>query len=258
MLNRVSVSCALIGACALAATLHGRPQAPATAADLLKRSVAAHGGDRLSSWRTMTITGTIEMDDGITYRAAYRLWAKQPDKLKVEQDMTVDRGGRYVYEYFRNGAQAWSRRNLIVGKADPARLERWMNQCLGVAHYATAATALALKAEATSDWMAKQGTAYQVTERRPAYVVTATMPTGTVDLYIDKTTFHLLEEVAPEGRRLYSAFRAFGSAVHPTRILEITRGRGGEVTTPITWDVIRYGVAIEDWVFEEDRPKKEG
>jgi hypothetical protein len=104
--------------------------------------------------------------------------------------------------------------------------------------------------------MTKQGTAYQVTERRPAYVVTVTLPAGSVDLLIDKTTFHLLEEVTPQGRRLSSAFRAFGGAVHPTRILEITRGRAGELVTPITWDEVRYGVAIDDWVFEEDMPRK--
>ena len=236
----------------------GSAQVPATAQDVLARSVAAHGGDRLSSWRTMSITGTIEMEDGITYRAAYRVLAKSPDKLKVEQDMTVDRGGRYVYEYFRNGSQAWSRRNLIPGKADPARLDRWMNQCFGVAYYAKHATALALKTEATADWMAKSATGYLVTDRRPAYVVTATTPAGSADLYIDKSTFHLLQENTPEARRLYSAFRDFGGTVHPTRILEITRGRNGEVITPITYEAVRYGEPIEDWVFEEDMPKKIG
>ncbi len=231
-------------------------QAPATAQDLLARSVAAHGGDKLSSWRTMSITGTIEMVDGITYRAAYRVLAKAPDKLKVEEDMTVDRGGRYAYEYFRNGSQTWSRRNLIPGKADAARLDRWMNQCFGVAHYAKQATSLALKPEATSDWMTKSASGYEVTERRPAYVVTVTTPAGSADLYFDKKTFYLLQETTAEGRRLYAAFHDFGGTVHPTRILEITQGRNGEVVTPITYDAVRYGEPIEDWVFEEDMPRK--
>jgi hypothetical protein len=64
---------------------------------VLARSVAAHGGDRLSSWRTLAITGTMEMEDGITYKAAYHVLAKAPDKLRVEQDMTVDLGGRLSY-----------------------------------------------------------------------------------------------------------------------------------------------------------------
>jgi hypothetical protein len=256
-LRRLTLVVPLLFVLALAPRPAGQAQPPATAEDVLARSVAAHGGERLSSWKTMAITGTQEMEDGITYRAAYRVLAKMPDKLKVEQDMTADRGGRYVYEYFRNGSQTWSRRNLIPGKADPARLDRWMNQCFGVAYYAKHSTSLALKPEATSDWMTKSGAGYQVTERRPAYVVTVTTPAGSADLYIDKSTFYLLQETSPDVRRLYSAFRDFAGTFHPTRILEITKGRSGaEVITPITWDSIRYGEPIEDWIFEEDMPKK--
>ncbi len=236
--------------------VHGRP--PLTAEQVLARSVAAHGGASLSSWRTMAITGTIDMEDRITYRAAYRVQAKAPDKLKVEQDMTAERGGRYVYEYFLNGSQAWSRRNLIVGKADPARLARWLNQCSGVAYYGSHGTAVAFKPESTSDWMTKSaGGGYEVTERRPAYVVTVTTGSGAADLYIDKSTFHLLQETTADWRRLYAGFRQFSGRVHPTRILEITKGRNNaEVITPIAYDAIVYDRPIEDWVFEEDMPKK--
>jgi hypothetical protein len=245
-------------ALAAVASLPAQPPAPRTAADVLARSVAAHGGDRLSSWRTMSIAGTIEMDDGILYRAAYRVQAKMPDKLKVEQDMTVDRGGRYVFEYFRNGSQTWSRRNLIPGKAEASRLDRWMHQCFGVAYYAKHATGLALKADGVAEWMTKGANGYQVTDRRPAYVVTATTPAGSVDLYIDKSSFYLLQETMTDGRRLLSAFRTFDGVVHPTHILEITDGRAGQVVTPITYDTIRYGERIDDWVFEEDMPRKPG
>ena len=254
--RHLAVTVSVLGVAAVV-IVDARP--PLTAEEILGRSVAAHGGARLSSWRTMAITGTIEMEDRITYRAAYRVQAKMPDKLKVEQDMTADRGGRYVYEYFLNGSQVWSRRNLVVGKADPARLARWMNQCLGVAYYAKHATATTLKPDATSDWMVKSPTGYQVSERRPAYVVAVTTDAGTADLYIDKATFHLLQETFADSRRLYSAFRGFSGTVHPTRILEITKGRNGaEVITPITYDAIVYDKPIEDWVFEEDMPKKSG
>lgn len=258
MFIRVASSASIVLAVAVAwAGAQARP--PATAQELLARSVAAQGGDRLSSWQTMAITGTIEMQDGITYRAAYRVQAKAPDKLKVEEDMTADRGGRYTYEYFRNGSQAWSRRNLIVGKADPLRLEHWMNQCFEVAYYAKHATAVALKEEATSDWLTKSATGYQVSERRPAYVLTATTAGGAADLYIDKTTFYLLQETTPDSRRLYAGFREFAGTIHPTQILEITKSRNGaDVITPITYSSVRYNVPIEDWVFEEDMPKRSG
>ncbi len=242
---------------AVGAEVAPRLQPAPTAEQVLARSVAAHGGDRLSSWQTISITGTIEMEDRITYKAAYRLLARRPDKLKVEQDMTADRGGRYVYEYFRNGALTWSRRNLIPGKADPARLDRWMNQCFGIAYYARQATGVQLKTDATSDWMTRSGTTWQVAERRPAHVLAVTTPTGSADLYNDPSTTYLLQETTPEMRRLYAGFRNFDGAIHPTRILEITKGRNGsEVITPITWDAIAYDPPIQDWVFEEDMPKK--
>jgi len=241
---------------ALIAGVHATPQAPAPVNDILARSLAAHGGDRLSSWQTMTITGTIDMEDGITYRAAYRIWAKAPDKLKVEQDMTVERGSRLTYEYFRNGSIAWSRRNLRPANTTLARLERWMNQCYGVAHYAKHATSVEVKPDASSDWMVKAAAGYEVAESRPAYVLTVTLPSGTADLYIDKKTYRLLEEVTPEGRRLYAGFKDFGGTVHPTQILEVTKGRNALVYTPITYAAVRYGEPIEDWIFEEDMPKK--
>jgi hypothetical protein len=256
MVKRLVFGAAFVVAAVLVAAVVLRAQPPLTAEDVLARSVAAHGGARLSSWRTMAITGTIEMEDRITYRAAYRLQAKAPDKLKVEQDMTVDRGGRYVYEYFLNGSQSWSRRNLIVGKADPVRLGRWLSQCSDVAYFAKHATAIVPKPDATADWMTKSANGYQVAERRPAYVVSVTTDTGTADLYIDKTSYYLLQETTTDSRRLYSGFREFAGATHPTRILEITKGRNGaDVVTPITYDAIVYDTPIEDWVFEEDMPK---
>ncbi len=249
----------LVAQVVIALTVVAAESAPVplqTGDDLLARSFRAHGGEKLSSWRTIDITGTIDMEDGITYRSAYRIRARQPDKLKVDQDMTVARGGRYFYEYFRNGDLVWSRRNLVVGKADPARVARWMNQCFGVGYYAKQATAVALEGDGTSEWMTKSGTAYQVSEQRPAHVVTVTLPAGSADLYIDKATFYLLEERTQDSRRLYSGFKTFEGRVHPTLILEITKGRNGEVFTPITYDNVRYDTPIEDWIFEEDMPAK--
>ncbi|RPJ83004.1 MAG: hypothetical protein EHM13_08210, partial [Acidobacteria bacterium] len=68
---------------------------PKTAEDVIERSVRAHGGDRLSNWKTITIDGTVEMQDGITYHAAYKVQAKSPGKLRVEHDLTADRGRRF-------------------------------------------------------------------------------------------------------------------------------------------------------------------
>ena len=48
-----------------------------TAAEIVARSVGAHGGDALTSWQTLKITGTVVMQDGIAYTGAYTLLARR-------------------------------------------------------------------------------------------------------------------------------------------------------------------------------------
>lgn len=227
-----------------------------SASDLMARSVRAHGGERLSSWQTFTLKGTVEMQDGITYKAAYRVYAKLPGKLRVEQDMTADRG-RIFTEYFLNDNVAWSRRNLIPGKADLSQLQRWMNQCYGIAHYARHAKSLTLKPDAAVEQRARsEGGAFAVVATRPAYVIAAEMDEGIVELSLDKESFYLLQEATAGRRRIYRDFRTFDGTVWATQILEVTAGRQGEVITPYTIQEITYNTPIADWMFEEDRPPK--
>ena len=76
-------------------------QAPQTAEEILARSAASHGGEALSRWETLTIKGTVVMNDGVDFDAGYLLFAEKPGKLRVERDMTADKG-RLFYEYFMN------------------------------------------------------------------------------------------------------------------------------------------------------------
>ena len=122
-----------------------------TAAEIVARSVAAHGGDALTSWQTLKITGTVVMQDGIAYTGAYTLLAKAPDRLRVEHDATADRG-RAFYDYLLNGGVAWSRRNLIPGALEVDRIRRWMDQCYGIAFYARPGVTLELMPEGSIDW----------------------------------------------------------------------------------------------------------
>ena len=59
------------------------PGAADAARDTLARSIHAHGGDTLTAWKTLVIEGTIDVQDGVLYHAAYRLWAKMPGKLRA-------------------------------------------------------------------------------------------------------------------------------------------------------------------------------
>jgi hypothetical protein len=232
---------------------------PRTAAAIVARSVEAHGGDKLAGWQTLTLTGTVEMQDGITYNAAYLVQAKPPGQIRVEQDLTADRG-RAFYEYFLNHGVAWSRRNLVPGRADVKRLQRWMNQCYGIAYYAGHAKSMSLKPDGAVEWKTRdggEGAPWRVVDATPAWVVSVTTDDGaTADLFIDKKSFYLLQESTPDGRRQFRDFTAFEGVVWPTRVLEITRNQKAEVYTPYTYTDVKYNRPIEDWVFAEDMPAK--
>jgi len=261
------------------------PSSP-SAADIVSRALAAHGGDRLTSWKTLTIKGTVLMQDGIAYNGAYTLLAKAPDRLRVEHDATADRG-RAFYEYSLNGGVAWTRRNLIPATFDAARIQRWLDQCYGIAFYARPGVTVELKGEAEMAWppattgnaasgapaaatpaatpaaasagalaAPAAGTSGAGVASRRVWIVVATVATETRELTIDRETSRFLREVAGDVTRVYWDFAPFDGALMPTRILEITKTRQGETRTPFTWKTVVHDAPIEDWRFTEDMPAK--
>ena len=240
-------------------TLVGSAESQMTPRDIMDRSVKAHGGDRLTKWDSMTIQGTVDMADGITFRAAYRLFAKVPGKLRVEKDMTVVQGGRIFYEYFLNNGVAWSRRNLVPAAGNLAEMNRWMNQCYGIAYYAAKADSLTQQEDTVVEWREKadlQSNDYKVVATRPAYVIAAVIGKETVSLYIDKENFYFLQETIGRSRRVFWDFKKFGEVTLPSKVLEIVTASQGERITPYTYDSVKYNVPIEDWLFSEDMPQK--
>jgi len=266
------------------------PSSP-SAADIVARSLAAHGGTKLTSWKTLAIKGTVVMQDGIAYNGAYTLLAKAPDRVRVEHDATADRG-RAFYEYFLNGGVAWTRRNLIPAAFDAVRIQRWLDQCYGIAIYAKPGVALELKGESEIAWPpAATGNAASGTPAAPAspaptaagasgapapaqaaagtsgapaagaasrrvWIVVATVGPETRELAIDQETSRFVREVAGDTTRVYWDFAPFDGALMPTRILETAKTRQGETRTPFTWKTVVHDAPIEDWRFAEDMPAK--
>ena len=248
----------LAGLLACLVLLGGFRRQQMTAQDIISRSLKAHGGVKLSDWKSMTIQGTVDMSDGIIFRAAYLVFAQAPGKLRVEKDMTAAQGGRLFYEYFMNNGVAWSRRNLIPERGNLEDMKRWMGQCYGVAHYARNAESLTRKEDAVVEWREKpdlQSGDFKVVATRPAYVVTAVIGKSTADLYIDKESFYFLQEISGRSKRIFWNFKKFGEVILPTRILEISGTTQRETITPYTYDSVKFNVPIEDWLFTEDMPK---
>ena len=241
-------------AAAIVFTAVSQAAAQPTAAEIVARSVGAHGGDALTSWQTLKITGTVVMQDGIAYTGAYTLLAKAPDRLRVEHDATADRG-RAFYDYVLNGGVAWSRRNLIPGALEVDRIRRWMDQCYGIAFYARPGVTLELMPEGSIDWPPPASPEGQGSPRK-VWVIAATVGAERRYLSIDQETSRLLLEATPQGSRYYWDFKTFDGMVMPTRILEIAKTRQGESRTPFTWADVKRNVPIEDWRFTEDMPKK--
>ena len=245
-------------AIAVSAGLSAPAASQPTAAEIVARSVEAHGGAALTSWQTLKITGTVVMQDGIAYTGAYTLLAKAPDRLRVEHDATADRG-RAFYDYFLNGGVAWSRRNLIPGALEVDRIRRWMDQCYGIAFYAKPGVVLERLPDAELVWppqAAGKAAPPAAGAARKVWVVAATVGGERRELFIDQETERFLQESTPQSTRSYWDFKTFDGMVTPTRILEITKTRQGESRTPFTWTEVRRNVPIEDWRFTEDMPKK--
>jgi hypothetical protein len=226
-----------------------------TAAEIVARSVRAHGGEALTTWRTLKITGTVVMQDGIAYTGAYTLLAKAPDRLRVEHDATADRG-RAFYEYFLNGGVAWSRRNLIPGTLEVDRIRRWLEQCYGIAFYATPGITLELADTEGHVFWPPSLTPGEPEPQRKVWLIVATVGAERRYLAIDQETARLLQVATPEGSRVYWDFKTFEGMLMPTRIIENTKTRQGETRTPYTWTDVKRNVPIEDWRFAEDMPKR--
>jgi len=245
-------------AIAVSAGLSGSAAAQPTAAGIVARSVQAHGGDALTSWQTLKITGTVVMQDGIAYTGAYTLLAKAPDRLRIEHDATADRG-RAFYDYFLNGGVAWSRRNLIPGTLEVDRIRRWMDHCYGIAFYAKPDVTLERLPDADLAWPPQatgSATPPAAVAARRVWVVAAMVGDERREVFIDQETARFLQEVTPQSTRVYWDFKTFDGMLVPGRILEITRTRQGESRTPFTWSDVKRNVPIEDWRFAEDMPKK--
>jgi hypothetical protein len=232
---------------------------PRTARDIVDRSLAAHGGAKLSQWKTLTIKGTVDLWDGNMYTGEYVLLAEAPGRLRVEQNMTGDIGGRFFYEYFLNDGVAWSRRNLIVGQGNLGQMQRWLRQCAFIAHYAERAESLTRLEDGMFEWKerpTKQSQEYQVVATRPVFVIRALVGTQVTELAIDRESLHLLQESGDTWKRAYWDFKDFGGVVLPSKVNDVTIAKNRESITPYIYKTVEYDAPIEAWLFSEEMPKK--
>lgn len=226
----------------------GCSQEPTTAGDIIAKSVERHGGEALTDWETMVIEGEVnQRDNRLRFRGEYLLFARKPDKLRIERDLTKYERGRYFFTYIYNNGVGWSIRNLIPSYSGryAEQYKRWLDKCDGIAYYAQNAEALILKPEETVNG-------------KPAYVITAAVGNDSTNLYIDKKSFYLVQETYGSVKRVFSDFKKFGKTVHAARIDEITTSRRSANEDNFIYYSIEYNVPIDPLLFEEDMPREPG
>jgi len=216
---------------------------PQSLDEIVARSVAAHGGDALTNWQTMSVAGIVHMSDaGVWFDAAYSLLADKSGKLRVEHDMTADRGRIFNVYYFNNGV-GWMQRNLIPS-ARPQynrQFKRWLDQCDGIAWFVGNAS-LTQKDDGEIDG-------------KDAYVLEAVADSDTTMLYIDKKNFYLVQEKYGNITRTHTDFRKFAGSTRASKVHQVTKTARGSSEMTFTIESIEFNVPIEPEVFTEDMPK---
>ena len=254
MTSRMAMSVACL-AVMLPTLAIGRAQSPGSGQAMLEKSIAVHGGTKLTAWRTVTVKGTARLRDGVSYNAAFTLRASRPGRIRVDEDMTADQG-RLFFEYFLHDGVAWMRRNLVVSAYDAKRMQRWLGHADGIAAYAGQAAQSVLKGETDVVWPPDPERPDDDVPgvRRATRIAIGSGGDTPTELLIESSSHHLIGEVIGTTTRLYTDFKSFAGVRWPTRILEITKGRQGDTQTPFTYTSVVYNTPIEDWVFTEDKP----
>jgi len=136
------------------------------------------------------------------------------------------------------------------------RIQRWMDQCYGIAFYARPGVALELMPEGSIDWPPPSAPAPAQASTRKVWMIAATVGAERRELVIDQESARFLREGTPQTTRVYWDFKTFDGMLLPGRILEITKTRQGESRTRFTWTDVKRNVPIEDWRFTEDMPRR--
>lgn len=223
----------------------------AEAKDLLMKSVDAMGGMELSTaWTTMIQKGILhQFQPGWgNLTADCTRHVKKPGMIRDERDFSAY-DHPFFYNYYLNGEDAWMLVNMTV-REHPRVTEAMKNMMRlidGIAFYVEHTDTLFLVPEVPDDSLFAGSSIDRV---------------GVVDqgdtLYVDlsRETGFPVRRIDNGGTRhmIMSMYRETDGLMVPFHV-QVFEQTG--VTTEYLWDEIKYGVDIDDTLFEEYRPAKE-
>ncbi len=248
----------LLGNCIFFACTQAPPQ---NAEEIIARSFAAHGGEGLADWETLVMTGKAdryERMDRARYNANYKVYAGKPSKIRVEIDNAADKG-RFFHTFFYNDGLAWNHLNLMPSSSKymVKPNKKYLDQLYGIKFYKDNAKEYSWEEDENIN-------------DKSVFVVSALVEEDTVKLYFDKKKYFMVQEdytlkIGPRREnviRTYSNFTKKGSAVYPMKIEELIKIKSGrresEQDAKYTIETIEINKDIENWMFDEDKPKPKG
>lgn len=219
------------------------------AKSLLEKASKALGEDK--PWTTRVERGLhIEWDtEGWgTLKADYTRSIKKPDKLKIDRDNSA-----YDHPFFRmyyyNGGDAWYVTNLNPGRNPQvtASMKNLLDRVDGIAFYVAACDTFFTAPAAPGD------TLLPGAELLRAGCVLK----GDTTLFdVDAKTHLLRRRIENKGARvsIFEDYRKDDGRMVPFHVIVYDAGKK---TNEFVWEEISFDVAIDDAIFEENRPPKQ-
>ena len=238
---------ALLPASGRATGLPGEKTDPAKS--LLEKASKALGEDR--PWTTRVEKGLhIEWDtEGWgTLKADYTRSIKKPDKLKIDRDNSA-----YDHPFFRtyycNGDDAWYVVNLNPGRNPQvtANMKNLLERADGIAFYIAACDTFFIAPVAPGDTLLPGADLLRA----------GCVLKGDTTLFdVDAKTRLLRRRIENKGARvsIFEDYRKDGGRMVPFHVVVYDAGKK---TNEFIWERIDFNVAIDDAIFEENRPPKE-
>ncbi len=230
--------------------LLGAFSAPGAAEDdarsMLERTSKALGEDR--SWTTRVEKGlhiAWDTPGWGTLKADYARAVKKPDKVKIDQDNSAYDHPFYRM-YYGNGGDAWYVVNLNAGRSAnvAANLKNLLDRVDGVAYYLASCDTFFTVPVVPGDSLLS-GT---------GLLRAGCVHEGDTILWdVNERTYVPARRVERKANRVYllEDYRAVGGRLVPFHVTVYAEGRKAE---EFVWSTVAFDEAIEDAVFEENRP----
>ena len=217
---------------------------------LLAESVKKMGGEKKACrWQTRIDQGIITKDQpgwGMLH-AKCTLSVKKPDKMKFDQDYSAY-DHPFFYTFYYNGGEVWFNVNLGIRQSPryTKLLANKMKRIDGPAYFLTQCDTFFMVPDVPDDSLFAAADISRI----------GVVDDGdTIFIDFDKKTRFPVRRIQDGGstHAILADYQDVGGLKLPFHEMIYQNG----IMTNYKWEEVKFDVAIDDAIFEEDRPKKE-